>query len=194
MQWYAIHEARLRRWNDVSYQDRWGIFGGQLVVPPLQKKPPFGVYNAGLNQFYFSTFHISKKTVNWYVEKINKFEPTHLFVYPSSLAFLSRLILDAHIEVKSPKVIITNAEPLLEVQRNVIQEAFNCPVRSSYGMAEIVAAASECKYGNTHYWPEVGFLEILDENYQPVKDGETGVIVSTGLINSDMPLISVLCW
>src|SRR5258705_4780280 len=39
--WYALFEARVRRWNGVSRHDRWAILGGQLVIPSLQKRPPF---------------------------------------------------------------------------------------------------------------------------------------------------------
>src|SRR5438045_1385471 len=73
----------------------------------------------------------------------------------------------------------TNAEPLLTGQREAIAAAFRCPVRETYGMAETVAAASECPNGTLHQWPEFGHVEIMP-------DGE---LICTGLLNSDMPLI-----
>ena len=45
--WYALFEARIRRWNGVSRADRWAILGGQLVVPVRRQRPPFWVWNAG---------------------------------------------------------------------------------------------------------------------------------------------------
>ncbi len=48
-QWYALFEARSRRWYGVTRHDRWAILGGQLVTPVSQKKPPFWVWNSGLN-------------------------------------------------------------------------------------------------------------------------------------------------
>ncbi|HEX6127077.1 MAG TPA: hypothetical protein VFZ23_17020, partial [Pyrinomonadaceae bacterium] len=39
--WYALFEARCRRWYGVSRHDRWAILGGQVVVPARQKRPPF---------------------------------------------------------------------------------------------------------------------------------------------------------
>src|SRR5262249_31378812 len=41
--WYALSEARLRRWNGVSYRDKWAILGGQPVVPAGVRRPPFWV-------------------------------------------------------------------------------------------------------------------------------------------------------
>jgi len=85
-------------------------------------------------------------------------------------------------------VAITNAELVLDYQRWAIAEAFQCPVRETYGMAEIVAAASECTAGKLHLWPEVGWVEVF-ESAQPIASGAPGDLVCTGLLNADMPLI-----
>ena len=55
-------------------------------------------------------------------------------------------------------------------------------------MAEIVTAASECNHGRLHLWPEVGVVEVF-ENNEPVISGCPGDLVCTGLLNEDMPLI-----
>src|SRR5206468_239017 len=65
--------------------------------------------------------------------------------------------------------------------------AFGCQLCETYGMAEIVAAASECPSGGLHLWPEVGCLEVVKEG-QSVRC-EAGDFICTGLLNSDMPLI-----
>ena len=83
---------------------------------------------------------------------------------------------------------ITNAEPVLNYQREAIAGAFGCPVRETYGMSEIVAAAGECEAGRLHLWPEVGWLEVR-EGTDPVSRGRSGEFISTGLLNADMPLI-----
>jgi phenylacetate-CoA ligase len=84
--------------------------------------------------------------------------------------------------------VITNAEPLLPAQRERIEAAFGCPVRESYGMSEIVAAASECEAGAMHLWPEAGVLEVV-EGETALPPGVVGDLLSTGLMNPDMPLI-----
>jgi len=73
-------------------------------------------------------------------------------------------------------------------QRGLIRQAFGCPVRETYGMAEIMAAASECACEMMHLWPEAGLVEILG-NAGPAPRGECGQLVCTGLLNADMPLI-----
>jgi phenylacetate-CoA ligase len=83
-------------------------------------------------------------------------------------------------------VAICNAEPLLDYQRQAIGEVFRCPVRETYGMAEIVAAAGECGADRLHLWPEVGFVEVLREEPDAHAPGD---LVATSLLNADMPLV-----
>jgi phenylacetate-CoA ligase len=164
------------------------MVGGQLVAPVTQTKPPFWVWNAALKQLYMSSYHLSPKLIPHYLEAIRKYDVRHIWGYSSSLYALAQEARRLDGPSLSIKAVITNAEPLFGYQREIIEEAFGCPVRETYGNAETVAAASECEYGHLHLWPEVGWAEIL-ENDQPVPDGISGDFVCTGLINADMPLI-----
>lgn len=187
--WYAIYEARCRRWHGVSNQDRWVNIGGQLVVPLSRREPPFWVHNAALRQLYMSSYHLAPDLVPFYLEKLSQFQPSFLLGYTSSLHALAQGILDSGRTNIRPKVVVTNAEPIDARQRREISQAFGCPVRETYGMAELGAAAGECSSGSLHVWPDVGILEVLDDQGQPVKPGETGELVVTGLLNDDMPLV-----
>jgi phenylacetate-CoA ligase len=187
--WYALFEARCRLWYGVSRHDRWAILGGQLVVPASQTAPPFWVWNAALNQLYMSTYHLSTSAIASYIEALEQHRVTYLWGYSSALYELAAGILRSKAASRpSLKVVITNAEPLLPYQRAAIEQAFGCPVRETYGMAEIVAAASECGEGHLHQWPEVGLIELREDN-ESVRPGAAGEVVATGLLNTDMPLI-----
>jgi len=188
--WYAIYEARIRHWNDVSRKDRWGIIGGQLVVPQMQTKPPYWVWNYGLNQLYLSAYNISPNTTQDYINAIRNFELVYLLAYPSALYSIALDALAKEIDPPKLKIIISNAEPLFPWQKKTIEEFFQCPVKDTYGMSENVAAAAECSSGVLHLFPDTGITEILNyESDIPVQRGGIGRIVSTGLINPDMPLI-----
>ena len=187
--WYALFEARCRSWYGVSRHDRWAILGGQLVVPASQTAPPFWVWNAALNQLYMSTYHLSPAAIASYIEALARHRVTYLWGYPSALYELAAGIRRSHPASRPAlKVVITNAQPLLPYQRAAIEQAFGCPVRETYGMAEIVAAASECSEGCLHQWPEVGLIELREGN-ESVRPGEAGEVIATGLLNTDMPLI-----
>lgn len=186
--WYALFEARFRRWCGLSRHDRWAILGGQMVIRPDQKKPPYWVWNAGLRQLYFSPFHLSPATASDYFDALRRYRVRYLWGQSSSIFTLAENALHLKLPPVSLDAVITNAEPLYGYQRRVIRDAFPCQLRETYGMAEIVAAASQCESGEMHLWPEVGIVETV-EGDRPVAPGTAGELICTGLLNADMPLI-----
>ncbi len=186
--WYAVFEARWRRWYGISLYDRWAILGGQLVTPVGQRTPPFWVWNAGLRQLYMSSYHLSPEFIPRYLDAMRRYGVRYVWGYSSSLFALADVMLRLKMTGVRPVVAVTNAEPLYAHQREVITAAFGCPVRETYGMTEIAVAAGECGHGTMHLWPEVGFVEIL-EGETAVPAGQSGDLVCTGLMNPDMPLI-----
>jgi phenylacetate-CoA ligase len=186
--WYAVFEARCHHWYGVSRFDRWALLGGKLVTPVHQCRPPFWVWNAGLQQLYMSSYHLSPELIPYYIEAIKKYRVTYVEGYTSSVCALAQQILfqgDADLRMR---MILTSAEPLFDHQRHAISSAFHCPVRETYGMAESVAAASECEAGRLHLWPEAGWVEVIEGN-EPAVAGCVLSLVCTGLLNADMPLI-----
>lgn len=191
--WYALCEARWRRWYGVTRHDRWAIVGGQPVVPPKATRPPYWVWNAALSQLYLSSYHVASHTAADYVRAMDHHRVTYLLGYPSSIHALAQACLELEIRPKPLRVVIGNAEPVLDHQRSVIEDVFGCPVRETYGMAEFVAAASECEHRRLHLWPEVGVLEVLEQGSdRPVSQGYLGRFVCTGLLNQTMPLVRYL--
>lgn len=186
--YYALFEARGRRWYGVSRFDRWAILGGQLVAPAWRRQPPFWVWNAGLNQLYMSSYHLAPDLIPHYLDALARHRIKYLWGYASSLYALALEILRLGRRDLQMTVAITNAEPVFDYQRQAIGEAFQCPVRENYGMTEIVAGASECQHGRLHLWPELGVLEVVDGQDQ-VPPGAAGDLVNTSLLNIDMPLI-----
>lgn len=188
--WFAIYEARARRWYGVSRHDRWAILGGQLVAPITQQGPPFWVWNNVLHQLYLSAYHLAPEHTAAYLQAMADHDVTYLLGYPSGIYRLAQTALDQGLCAPELRVVVGNAEPLLTHQRKAIADAFRCPVRDTYGMAEVAAAASECEHGQLHIWPEVGLIEVLaDEADRSMPAGEAGRLIATGLLNADMPLI-----
>jgi len=187
--WYALSEARIRYWNGVSRRDIWGMVGGQLVTPVSQRQPPFWVWNKSLNQLYMSSYHLAPDLIGSYLDAVSRFRVTYLLGYTSSLYALAQGLVESGRQDVSMTVVITSAEPIYDYQRATIAQAFNCPVRETYGMSEIVAAASECKGGRLHLWPEAGWVEVIEGSRTLPHGGVSGDLVCTGLMNADMPLI-----
>lgn len=177
--WYALNEARCRRWYGVSRRDRWAILGGQLVSPVKRKTPPFWVWNRAMNQLYLSSYHLAPELTPFYLDALEKYRVRYILGYPSALYALARAALRRNRQTVKFEVAVANAEPLYDFQRETIAAAFDCPVRETYGMAEMVAAASECEQGSLHQWLDAGVIET-DENDE---------FICTGLVNADMPLV-----
>lgn len=188
--WYALVEARWRRWYGVTRHDPWAIMGGQEVTPVERHKPPFWLWNRAGNQLYISTLHLRAENVANYLDALRHYGIVHIYGYPSSLVELARMSLEQGLEPPQLSVAVTNAEPLAPHQRDVIAAAFGCPVHTSYGMSEAVAGASECRHRRLHLWPEAGYVEVFaDDRDVLLPDGQSGRLVCTGLLNFDMPLI-----
>jgi phenylacetate-CoA ligase len=189
-EWFALFEARARRWHGVSRADRWAMLGGQLVVPVGARRPPYWVWNAGLRQLYMSSYHLSAATIPDYLDAMRRHGVTYVLGYASSMTTVAQMALEQGLRLPALRVAISNAEPLFEAQRARISEAFGCPVRDTYGMAEMVCGASECAAGSLHLWPEAGVLEVLRDGVDAAADaGAPGRLVATGLLNPDMPLV-----
>jgi phenylacetate-coenzyme A ligase PaaK-like adenylate-forming protein len=187
-EWYALFEARWRRWYGVSRFDRWAIIGGQLVTPASQLNPPFWVWNAGLRQLYMSAYHLSPGLIGHYLQALGRYRITYLWGYTSALYELAKEVLRLEKRDLDIKVVIANAEPVSPHQRQVVEEAFQSPLRETYGMAEMVAAAGECQAREMHLWPEAGYCETFNGD-EPTATGAFGDLIATGLVNSEMPLI-----
>lgn len=157
--------------------------GGQLIVPVAKRRPPFWTWNAALNQLYMSSFHLAPDLIGHYLDALKEYRVRSLLGYSSALYSVAQAIVRSGRRDIKMSVVVTNAEPLSELQRKVIAKAFQCPVRETYGSAEIVGAGSECEHGRMHQWPEVGFLEVANA------DNALGELICTGLLNADMPLI-----
>jgi phenylacetate-CoA ligase len=167
---YALFEARWRQWHEVNKHHRWATLGGQMVARPGRKRPPYWVWNRPMRQLYLSAYHITPSTVADYVGAMRDYCVEYLLGYPSAIFELAREARNHGIECPHLKVVISNAEPLLREQREMIGTAFSCLVRDTYGMAEMVAAAGECENGTLHIWPEAGVIEVLDDDGKPVPD------------------------
>lgn len=131
-------------------------------------------------------------------DSIHKFNPTYLIVVPS---FLLKLIEyaennDIDINKSSVKGAICIGEPLknqdfsLNVLSQKIKDKWNIDLYSTYASTEMGTAFAECEFQQGgHHHPELIIVEILDENDDPVQEGEEGELVVTTLGVEGMPLL-----
>jgi len=185
----AAYEARVRKWAGVNYRMSRAMIGGRLVVPKADSNPPFWRYNFAERQLYMSAFHISPNNTPEYAKALNFYKPDYLVGYASSHFFLARMIDEIGINMYHPKAVLTSSEKLTKEMRNTIEKVYHCEVFDAYSGVEACCQASECENHRLHISPDMGIIEILDDNDRPVQAGTPGRIVATGLLNFAQPLI-----
>ena len=185
---YALGLARTRGWHGITLHHRRAMLGGKLVTAVRRRRSPFWVWNAGLQQLYMSSYHLAPDLIPSYLDALVRHRVVYLVGYTSSLHALAQEALRLGRRDLKMIVALTNAEPLYDHQREAIAAAFQCSVRETYGMGENVAAATECEAGRLHQSPEVGLIEVCDDD-APVPRGSFGEFICTGLLNPDMPFI-----
>jgi phenylacetate-CoA ligase len=180
---------RLRRWQGIELDDPHLSFGGQLLVPLRQKRPPFWRHNAWAGQTLFSLYHMTKENLPAYIEAIHSTPAVYMQGYPSSFHLLGRAMIDSgrRLPKGQLKAIFPSSESLLAFHREVIEEAFGAPIFDRYGTSEFVVSMTGCVEGRLHLDMEFGIVEIdvQEENDEFVR----GPLLVTGLGNDATPFI-----
>ncbi len=184
-----VADWRQKRWGGINPGDKLALFLGRVVVPITAKRPPFWRSNLILNHKFFSSFHLSQENIDKYINELERFRPAALEGYPSTAYIIARFLLSRN-KTLPLKAVFTSSETLFPQQRETIEEAFECKLFDFYGLAERTVFATECSAHEGHHLNmDFGITEILNKDNQPVKIGEMGRIVATGLHNFGMPLI-----
>jgi phenylacetate-CoA ligase len=187
--WSAAYEARVRNWAGVDNSMSRGMIGGRRVLPDANARPPYYRYNYFEKQIYFSAYHISPATIQNYADALNKYKPDYMVGYAMSNYFLARFIKERGLQVPQMKAVITSSEKLTPEMREVMEDVYCCKTYDGWSGVEACGLVSECEHRGLHISPDVGLIEILNENGEPAKLGEYGEVVCTGFLNYDQPLI-----
>jgi phenylacetate-CoA ligase len=185
----AAYDARVRRWAGVDYRMSRAMIGGRLVVPEGDARPPFWRYNIFEKQLYMSAFHISPANTPAYAAALNRYKPDYLVGYASSHFFLARMIDELNIPMYTPKAVLVSSEKLTPEMRTTLEKVYRCEVFDGYSGVEACCQASECEHHRLHISPDMGIIEFLDDDGEPVAPGQPGHMVATGLLNFAQPLI-----
>ena len=187
--WTAVMEARVRNWAGVNKDTPRGMIGGRRIIKGASASAPYYRYNFFERQTYLSAYHISSNSVDNYLEGIIDNRVEYLTGYAMSIYLLSRFIAERGLTAPKLTAVITSSEKLTHEMRRTIEEVFQCRVFDSYSGCEACGLISETPEGIMVVSPDAGIMEFIDFEGNYVNPGETGEIVSTGLINYDQPLI-----
>lgn len=187
----------LKRWDAYGYKKGElliALDGSQINSEDLEKgiywkkKPgknlPFGTY--ALSSLYFND-----ENADIYCKYIVDIAPDYIRGYPSFVYAIACYAEKSGWNVgKSVKAIELTSETAYPYQIEKIMSVFGAKVYLQYGHTEACVCANT--YDDTYRYrvePLYGYVEVLDENGQHVKEGEVGEVVVTTLHNYAMPLI-----
>ncbi len=183
--WENAFIHRHWHWSGFSKGMRRASLRGDQVVPLERKTPPFWFENGVDHQLLLSTRHLNTDNAGQFADALRHYKPFLLQAYPSAAFVLAQSLEKLGEKLELPWV-FTASEMLYPYQRELIEARIG-RVMDFYGMAERVAFASECEFGNLHINTDYSFVEILDEHNQPT-EGE-GFVVGTTFHNHAMPLV-----
>ena len=116
--------------------------------------------------------------------------PEYLLSLPSILSELALRCEEQQIGLSNLKQIRSYGELLTQATRDICRRVWQVEISDVYSTQEVGYIAMQCpEHGSYHVQSESLLVEILDENDQPCKVGETGRVVVTTLLNFGAPLI-----
>ena len=131
-------------------------------------------------------------------DSILKFKPTYIIAVPSYLLKLIEFAKNHNIDINASgiKGAICIGESLREQDFSLntlskkIKDNWDIELYSTYASTEMNTAFTECEaQEGGHHHPELIITEILDDNNQPVAEGEAGELTITTLGIEGMPLL-----
>lgn len=144
-----------------------------------------------LNQRLLSAFAMSSSQMDEYLDRWDRYRPTSLYGYPSSIALFVEHARSRRrpLDTRRLRAVFVTGEICYPHQREAIADYFGVPVANGYGAREAGFIAHECQLGCMHICAENVIVEILDERGEPVPVGTAGEMVVTHLDAYAMPFI-----
>lgn len=178
-------------WSHRQGIDRVVTLRGKRIRDSLINKGVYWQNNLRENGIYMSSFHISEKTYDIYINKLREYKPRYIKAYPSSIVALCLLMKrNGDKGIEGLKGVICSSETIYDSHRKLIKETLGVDILSLYGHSEKAVCAYQNKSGNMHFPPLYGYVEFLDENGNHVSQkGSKAHIVATSFDNFYFPFI-----
>lgn len=141
------------------------------------------------NRRILSAYNLTERDLSKHVRFLERYKPEYLYGYATILTVFAKMLDDANIKPQlSLKAVISTSETLEKWQEDLIARVFDCPVANEYGARDAGILAYTCPSGGIHITAENCIIEVLDPvTYEPVPNGQSGVLAITDLTNYVQP-------
>jgi phenylacetate-CoA ligase len=141
----------------------------------------------------FPVFDLSDSRLSKVLKEFKKKPFVYVNGYTSSLVVFAKYLIRSNIVLSDVcptlQLCMPTSEVCDDIDRATLEKGFGVKVVVEYGAAELDLIAVEDKDGDLVLNEETLYVEILDDEGNPVKPGEEGRVVVTALFNKAMPFI-----
>ncbi|HSD08103.1 phenylacetate--CoA ligase family protein [Flavobacterium sp.] len=145
------------------------------------------------HRYRFPIFNLSDEILEGFLKDFKKKKFDYINGYTSSIVLFAKFLQKKNIVLKdicpTLRVCMVTSEMLFEEDKQLLEKQFGIPIVNEYGASELDLIAFQNPEGQWQVNSETLFVEILDENNQPVPNGTSGRIVITSLFNKAHPFI-----
>ncbi|MGR3309457.1 MAG: phenylacetate--CoA ligase family protein [Candidatus Brocadiales bacterium] len=155
-------------------------------------------YYRGLIKLGATVVRIGPQSIIRYLDIAKKLKPTGVVAVPSFMYHMVQRANENGFDIKKSgieKIVlvgdsIRNADFSTNTLGSFIEDSFGTKCYSTYGITEGQVSFCECEYHHgLHSHPDLVLVEVVDDNGEPLEDGEIGELVITPLQLEGMPLI-----
>jgi phenylacetate-CoA ligase len=122
------------------------------------------------------------------VQRIVEMDPLYLYMFPSNLEGMLRILEEKKQQLRSLRRIFTVAETVDDTLREHARRVLGVEIADNYGTTEGFIAW-QCPQGSYHINAEHALVELVDETGRQVAPGQMGRVLITTLENYLMPLV-----
>lgn len=145
------------------------------------------------SRYRFPVFDLSDAMLEKYLKKFTSKKFEYIYGYTSSLVLFAKFLRERDLVLNQVcptlRCCITTSEMLFPDDKLLLEETYGVYVINEYGASESDLIAFTNKDDNFELNNETLFVEILDDDNNPVPHGTAGNIVVTSLYNEGHPFI-----
>src|SRR5690606_21233357 len=163
----------------------WGASLSATGLPKLKDD----LYHAAFNRKVLNAFLLTDTRMSSYADAMAAYRPEMVVSYVAPLVALAKWLIANKCVIEPPQRILTAAEALHPPERQLIEQAFNCPVYNTYGCREVMLIAAECEH-RTGLHLNADHLKVeFGASLDPTLGNGPSELLITDLHNYGMPLL-----
>ena len=144
-------------------------------------------------RYRFPIFNLNEEKMEAFLNDFQRKDFDYINGYTSPIVLFAKFLQKRELILKeicpSLKLCIVTSEMFFEEDKLLLEKQFGVPVVNEYGASELGLLAFENQQGEWIFNSETMYVEIVNDDGEPVPNGEEGRIIITSLHNKAHPFI-----